>query len=69
MTEKAIARIEEDVKIIKIAIIGDVENEDKIGIKGHLALVRQSLGRAWWFIGVITVVIFATAGFAIRSVF
>ena len=41
MTKEAIARIEEDVKIIKTAIVGDIENEDKIGIKGHLALFKQ----------------------------
>ena len=53
MTEEAIERIEKDVKVIKVAIIGDVNNEDKIGLKGHLALVKASLNRAWWVIAVI----------------
>ena len=67
MTDKAIARIEEDVKTIKVALIGDVDNEDKIGLKGNLALVKQSLGRAWWAISIIIVAVFGVAFFVIRS--
>ena len=67
MTEEAIARIEKDVKIIKVAIVGDVENEDKIGLKGNLALVKQSLGRAWWAISIIIAAVFGVAFFVIRS--
>ena len=67
MQEDAIARIEADVKTIKVAIIGDVDNEDKIGLKGNLALVKQSLGRAWWAISIIIAAVFGVAFFVIRN--
>lgn len=66
MTEKAIERIEKDVKVIKEAIVGSVGNDGKIGIKGHLALVQASLVRAWWAIGLIVALIL---GLAIRAAF
>ena len=66
MTEEAIARIEEDVKTIKTAIVGDIETGE-IGFMGKLALVKQSLGRAWWAIGIICIAILGTAFFVIRK--
>ena len=44
MTEKAIERIEKDVKEIKDAVIGEVKNGDKIGLKGLVALNTSSIG-------------------------
>lgn len=61
MTEEAIKRIEKDVKEIKEAIVGSVENDGKVGLKGQIALVKQSLGRAWWVIGGISFVILGSA--------
>ena len=63
MTEKAIARIEKDVKEIKDAVIGEVKNGDKIGLKGHVALLQASLTRVWWAIFVIV----GLVAYAIRS--
>ena len=67
MPYEAIDRIEKDVKIIKVAVLGDEEDEAKIGLKGGLALVKQSLGRAWWAIGIICIAILGTAFFVIRN--
>ena len=66
MSEEAIARIEEDVKIIKTAIVGDIETGE-IGFMGKLALVKQSLGKAWWFIMGITMTIIGSAFWIIKS--
>jgi len=63
MTEQAIKQIEKDVKEIKDAVIGEVKNGDKIGLKGHIALIQASLTRAWWAI----LVIVGILAYAIRS--
>ena len=60
--DESVRHIEEDVKEIK----GDMKEIKTLATQ--VAVTKSSLGRAWWFIGVITVVIFTTAGFAIRSI-
>ena len=68
MTEETIARIEEDVKIIKDAVVGKIENGvEKPGLIGQIALVKQSLGRAWWAISLIIATILGSAAWIIRS--
>jgi len=56
-----------DVKEIKEAIIGSVDNNEKIGIKGQIALIKQSLGRAWWAISLIIIAILGSAARIIWS--
>lgn len=56
-----------DVKVIKEAIVGSVENNEKIGIKGQLALAKQSIGRLWWAVSIIIVAILGSATWIIRS--
>lgn len=49
-----------DVEIIKegvAAIEKSLAGNGQPGIKTTVELIKQSLGRAWWFIGIITVVI------------
>ena len=72
--EEAILKLEGDVGQIKLdvvqiknAVIGEVNNNDKIGLKGQVALVKQSLGRAWWFIAGITMAIISSAFWIIKS--
>lgn len=70
MTEEAIARIDKtivevkaDIKVIKAAVIGTVENDNKIGLKGQVALVKQSLTRVWW----VLLIIVGILGYVLRT--
>ena len=72
--EEAILKLESDVGQIKLdvvqiknAVIGEVNNNDKIGLKGQMALVKQSVGRAWWAISIIIAAVLGSAFWIIKS--
>ena len=62
-----VSQIKVDVVQIKNAVIGEVGNNDKIGLKGQVALVKQSLGRAWWAISILIGTVIGSAVWIIRS--
>ena len=51
--EKDVSDIKSDIKEIKGAVIGEMKNGDKIGIKGHIAVLQGSITRMWWVIAVV----------------
>ena len=62
-----VGQIKLDVVQIKNAVIGEVNNNDKIGLKGQMALVKQSVGRAWWAISIIIAAVLGSAFWIIKS--
>ena len=65
MTEEVtdIQEMKADIKEIKVAIVGDVDNADKIGLKGHVALVKSSLNRVWW----VLLIVIGLLGWVMRT--
>ncbi len=51
--EKDVSDIKSDIKEIKGAVIGEVKNGDKIGLKGHIAVLQGSVTRMWWVLAVV----------------
>ncbi len=49
-SDPEIEEIKTDVKDIKIALLGDIENK-KDGFITRLRLTEQSVSRLWWFVG------------------
>lgn len=55
-----------DIKDIKTAILGDGKS---VGLVTKVALNKQSIGRVWWWVGMISVAIIAVAMYIIRGKF
>ena len=55
--------VKTDVKEIKEAIVGNSQP----GLKTEVALTKQSLKRAWWFLSSIAIVILTSAAWIIRA--
>jgi hypothetical protein len=51
--EQTLEQQGEDIKEIKIAIVGDVTNNNKIGLKGQVARIKDSVTRVWWVLAII----------------